>query len=135
MSISCDFFCCKQKTAYEMRMSDWSSDVCSSDLIDEHAAVAHRPDAPGDAEHVRRRRVRRQLGIPRLEIRRRRGPVEPVGIGIDAPGPQCLQLLQPRCLQRIVEVVRGTYLVGGTGAIAGQFSGCNSTYSTNTPPI
>src|SRR3546814_153574 len=28
-------FCCffKQKTAYEMRISDWSSDVCSSDLI------------------------------------------------------------------------------------------------------
>src|SRR3546814_12672172 len=24
---------CKQKTAYEMRISDWSSDVCSSDLI------------------------------------------------------------------------------------------------------
>src|SRR3546814_2190741 len=23
---------CKQKTAYEMRISDWSSDVCSSDL-------------------------------------------------------------------------------------------------------
>src|SRR3546814_1536401 len=31
----CFFF--KQKTAYEMRISDWSSDVCSSDL----------PDAPG----------------------------------------------------------------------------------------
>src|SRR3546814_6606260 len=27
------FFFCKQKTAYEMRISDWSSDVCSSDLI------------------------------------------------------------------------------------------------------
>src|SRR3546814_14132856 len=26
------FFCCKQKTAYELRISDWSSDVCSSDL-------------------------------------------------------------------------------------------------------
>src|SRR3546814_18805365 len=26
------FFFFKQKTAYEMRMSDWSSDVCSSDL-------------------------------------------------------------------------------------------------------
>src|SRR3546814_16453497 len=25
-------FCFKQKTAYEMRISDWSSDVCSSDL-------------------------------------------------------------------------------------------------------
>src|SRR3546814_17289979 len=27
------FFCFKQKTAYEMRISDWSSDVCSSDLF------------------------------------------------------------------------------------------------------
>src|SRR3546814_10839763 len=27
-----DFFFFKQKTAYEMRISDWSSDVCSSDL-------------------------------------------------------------------------------------------------------
>src|SRR3546814_11159282 len=26
----------KQKTAYEMRISDWSSDVCSSDLVDVH---------------------------------------------------------------------------------------------------
>src|SRR3546814_6493349 len=26
------FLCFKQKTAYEMRISDWSSDVCSSDL-------------------------------------------------------------------------------------------------------
>src|SRR3546814_1291184 len=29
---SCFFFF-KQKTAYEMRISDWSSDVCSSDLV------------------------------------------------------------------------------------------------------
>src|SRR3546814_1863525 len=28
-----DVFFFKQKTAYEMRISDWSSDVCSSDLI------------------------------------------------------------------------------------------------------
>src|SRR3546814_7879585 len=33
------FFFFKQKTAYEMRISDWSSDVCSSDL----AASALRP--------------------------------------------------------------------------------------------
>src|SRR3546814_18462822 len=31
----CFFFFFKQKTAYEMRISDWSSDVCSSDLIAE----------------------------------------------------------------------------------------------------
>src|SRR3546814_4766285 len=28
------FFFFKQKTAYEMRISDWSSDVCSSDLVE-----------------------------------------------------------------------------------------------------
>src|SRR3546814_4002130 len=28
----CVFFFFKQKTAYDMRISDWSSDVCSSDL-------------------------------------------------------------------------------------------------------
>src|SRR3546814_950881 len=32
----CFFF--KQKTAYEMRISDWSSDVCSSDLLNASAA-------------------------------------------------------------------------------------------------
>src|SRR3546814_3817517 len=30
------FFFFKQKTAYEMRISDWSSDVCSSDLVSIH---------------------------------------------------------------------------------------------------
>src|SRR3546814_4437247 len=33
------FFFFKQKTAYEMRISDWSSDVCSSDL---HGAFSGR---------------------------------------------------------------------------------------------
>src|SRR3546814_2291038 len=61
------FFFFKQKTAYEMRISDWSSDVCSSDLL--HAlraaaagiaALRHRGTAhPG----------RRPLGAARL-----RGP-------------------------------------------------------------
>src|SRR3546814_10699075 len=33
LRVSCCFFFFKQKTAYEMRISDWSSDVCSSDLV------------------------------------------------------------------------------------------------------
>src|SRR3546814_11413378 len=44
----------KQKTAYEMRISDWSSDVCSSDLgsdRDDEApvgvAITHRKGGPG----------------------------------------------------------------------------------------
>src|SRR3546814_7729324 len=40
-------FCVKQKTAYEMRISDWSSDVCSSDLVDRRADVA-----VGQHQHV-----------------------------------------------------------------------------------
>src|SRR3546814_3059790 len=31
--VVCVLFFFKQKTAYEMRISDWSSDVCSSDLM------------------------------------------------------------------------------------------------------
>src|SRR3546814_2103527 len=34
------FFFFKQKTAYEMRVSDWSSDVCSSDLFVQRSASA-----------------------------------------------------------------------------------------------
>src|SRR3546814_15997836 len=39
----CIIFFFKQKTAYEMRISDWSSDVCSSDLS---FSFAPRPAAP-----------------------------------------------------------------------------------------
>src|SRR3546814_10693303 len=41
------FFCFfKQKTAYEMRISDWSSDVCSSDLVRTSRHHPHRRDRP-----------------------------------------------------------------------------------------
>src|SRR3546814_5727449 len=39
-SYSFRFVFFKQKTAYEMRISDWSSDVCSSDLIAGQGTVA-----------------------------------------------------------------------------------------------
>src|SRR3546814_15419559 len=77
------FFFFKQKTAYEMRISDWSSDVCSSDLLRFHAAgqplpqsrvsrqhVAHRPiDQAGDA--VAARRVEPARLIDEIEESRR----------------------------------------------------------------
>src|SRR3546814_9550739 len=39
------FFFFKQETAYEMRISDWSSDVCSSDLLVVRAGEAFAADA------------------------------------------------------------------------------------------
>src|SRR3546814_5013786 len=42
------FFFFKQKTAYEMRISDWSSDVCSSDLL------VHRRDGTPASSTARR---------------------------------------------------------------------------------
>src|SRR3546814_3279712 len=55
----------KQKTAYEMRISDWSSDVCSSDLAvdhqcaddDRHCRAAGNPERQRRHEGGLRRRV------------------------------------------------------------------------------
>src|SRR3546814_10436109 len=60
MLFGCSFFFFKQKTAYEMRIRDWSSDVCSSDLpvllprrIDRDRADHHQ--RPGAAVVARKR--------------------------------------------------------------------------------
>src|SRR3546814_13114202 len=51
------FFFVKQKTAYEMRISDWSSDVCSSDLTPAGATwpwpEAQQSRRPAVARHAR----------------------------------------------------------------------------------
>src|SRR3546814_9480206 len=44
------FFFVRQKTAYAMRISDWSSDVCSSDLKDPTFGLDAVWIAPGDAD-------------------------------------------------------------------------------------
>src|SRR3546814_4371989 len=48
----------KQKTAYEMRISDWSSDVCSSDLL----AAIDRRRAQLEAQLGRDRQLMDQIG-------------------------------------------------------------------------
>src|SRR3546814_8031290 len=93
------FFFFKQKTAYEMRISDWSSDVCSSDLAQDRPAqqqfrgadpedqLAQLPQAPegkfqsdrkekqDDAESAAQRdilgRPDREVLQPRILARRR----------------------------------------------------------------
>src|SRR3546814_4252298 len=44
------FFFFKQKTAYEMRISDWSSDVCSSDLL---RGTANGAATPMDGQYLK----------------------------------------------------------------------------------
>src|SRR3546814_3244349 len=55
------FYFLKQKTAYDMRISDWSSDVCSSDLaeeaLDDFGLPSERAGMPDEA--VRGQGVRR----------------------------------------------------------------------------
>src|SRR3546814_12885060 len=46
------FFFFKQKTAYEMRISDWSSDVCSSDLSNSIVSASEWPTNTGTRTHV-----------------------------------------------------------------------------------
>src|SRR3546814_6334680 len=54
--------CFKQKTAYEMRISDWSSDVCSSDLIGLPEVI----DVDQIAESVLAHRARRRPGVEQI---------------------------------------------------------------------
>src|SRR3546814_1740750 len=71
------FFFFKQKTAYEMRISDWSSDVCSSDLHGRHGSCraqyrAGRRSAPAASGHPGRTSCARQPVMPGMDAGRAR---------------------------------------------------------------
>src|SRR3546814_3345949 len=68
------FFFFKQKTAYEMRISDWSSDVCSSDLRRVHDQPAARRAA---TDEDRCRRPPREVPEADLCDQQRRRPAWP----------------------------------------------------------
>src|SRR3546814_6347441 len=55
----------KQKTAYEMRISDWSSDVCSSDLARSAGTGVYMP-VHEDSEHRATPHSGRAVGFMRL---------------------------------------------------------------------
>src|SRR3546814_3971680 len=65
-------FFVKQRTAYEMRISDWSSDVCSSDLMAQHVDLARHFRA---ADHRCDRMCRiAERGVERLQFGLHRAP-------------------------------------------------------------
>src|SRR3546814_9267731 len=71
------FFFFKQKTAYEMRISDWSSDVCSSDLPPRHAAMSVESQlltlSPLDGLYAAKvdapRPIFSEYGLPKARVR------------------------------------------------------------------
>src|SRR3546814_7145300 len=81
------FFFFKQKTAYEMRIIDWSSDVCSSDLT---AGRLHELGRDMSFEHVAEARREREVDVE--EVRHVHDVVDDlaavrVGDVEDLPGP------------------------------------------------
>src|SRR3546814_19587679 len=66
-----EFFFFKQKTAYEMRISDWSSDVCSSDLVADRRRQCRHVAARYE---LRRNRRARACGRIQGSRRQSQGP-------------------------------------------------------------
>src|SRR3546814_18491277 len=82
----CLFFFFKQKTAYEMRISDWSSDVCSSDLRifgPKHVQLIARfkPGEIYNADEIYdlRRAIIATGLVSEVEIEPKRGAAQPDG--------------------------------------------------------
>src|SRR3546814_2416822 len=74
------FFFFKQKTAYEMRISDWSSDVCSSDLNKRINRIAiiqeHRMIIKALERGVSEERLAKALNVNVSHIKRKRRLLE-----------------------------------------------------------
>src|SRR3546814_17956185 len=63
----------KQKTAYELRISDWSSDVCSSDLLEfgeQHVVAVEQVHRHVDARRFLEivERILADIGVPIVEV-------------------------------------------------------------------
>src|SRR3546814_7485926 len=74
------FFFFKQKTAYDMRSSDWSSDVCSSDLSSREcltAIRAHPGELLGAACIIDRSNGRADVGAPLVSLLKMDVPAYP----------------------------------------------------------
>src|SRR3546814_4454901 len=125
--VFCFFFFFKQKTAYEMRISDWSSDVCSSDLIFDKA-VESAPDA--------KLREQYELSIRAVAAFERFKAVCDARLGVAGPSLNTLQEALKRIVQILGKAARAKGLIGaeeaaealgeggegGDGASAGAFN-------------
>src|SRR3546814_3813890 len=92
------FFFFKQKTAYEMRISDWSSDVCSSDLqpgVNREAAPLDEPcpvDKSCDVAHLP---PRVKVPLPQGTVKREAGSMPALYPQLCAASPAPGSLVPP----------------------------------------
>src|SRR3546814_13606022 len=100
----CGFFFFKQKTAYEMRISDWSSDVCSSDLreVEPPVPIGRERAAISDRELVDRvTDARCGRGDDVIECQPQRSQVPPdelrraLALGVERPIDIALDRIVP----------------------------------------
>src|SRR3546814_2377657 len=91
------FFFFKQKTAYEMRISDWSSDVCSSDLLSWGAANPYKP--PLATAQATRTGIGGIIGQPRTHFSRR--------FAIDFVGGSLKTLSREAKVEAAISALRG----------------------------
>src|SRR3546814_7800706 len=97
----CMIFFFKQKTAYEMRISDWSSDVSSSDL---QAKVSI--GGPAEIDAAARAAVAGQKAWQDLGPERRRDCLLRLADLIEADAPQLLQKSgRASCRERVCQYV------------------------------
>src|SRR3546814_1234758 len=102
----CFFFFFKQKTAYEMRISDWSSDVCSSDLRGA-AVTAH----PGEVIAQRPTVLEVALAVADADLRDRHAEnaVRPWYLAPKGPSdhiyPTCPEIGRASCRERVCQYV------------------------------
>src|SRR3546814_19230569 len=113
----CFLFFFKQKTAYEMRISDWSSDVCSSDLSGARLKILICMQFVSNAISLpRRAEVSAGHRVPH--------PVDRMAAGCQSPAFQARFPIGPRSLHhpqavqapgKLVEVLPGADADGAAG--------------------
>src|SRR3546814_2307362 len=101
------FFFFKQKTAYEMRISDWSSDVCSSDLAGWCNAddVLSRYPMTGPAHSMRPRQIASNRPIGNTSTRLSRDGASSPGVQSRSMPARVMKIGRASCRERVCQYV------------------------------
>src|SRR3546814_8903402 len=136
ISVYVNIFVFKQKTAYEMRISDWSSDVCSADLTEAGDDLVEDEDAPlsgGELAEPLEEGLVGQEGsdVVRNRFEDDRGDL--VGVSL-VQSPHRVEIVELRDERRVQGVVEdaGRQRIARVGALGGR---CDVGGDSVVPPV